>query len=169
MQKITPFIWFDRQAEEAANFYVAVFNAAPGATKKSKITTINRYGKDGAAASGQPEGSVMIVSFELDGVAFTAINGGPHFKLNGAVSFVVNCKDQDQVDYFWDKLSEGGEKGVCGWINRDKFGVTWQIVPTILDELVSDPDPERAGRGMKAMLGMTKINIAELVRAVEGR
>ncbi|MDD5318456.1 MAG: VOC family protein [Candidatus Pacebacteria bacterium] len=160
-QKITPFLWFDTQAEEAAEFYVSIF-------KNSKVGDISRYSKEAAEASGKPEGSVMVISFELEGQKFTAINGGPQFKFSGAVSFLVNCTTQDEVDWFWDKLSEGGEKGQCGWINRDKFGVTWQIVPEALGELMSDPDPEKSARVMQAMLKMTKINIAELEKAYEG-
>ncbi|MDD5396440.1 MAG: VOC family protein [Candidatus Moranbacteria bacterium] len=160
MQKITPFLWFDDKAEEAMNFYATVF-------KNSKILGVSRYGAAGAKASGMPEGSVMTASFELEGLQFTAINGGDFFKFSGAISFVVNCETQEEVDYYWEKLSEGGEKGQCGWINHDKFGVTWQIVPTVLETLIADPDPQKAGRVMEAMLKMTKIIIADLQKAAE--
>jgi len=161
-QKITPFLWFDTQAEEAANFYVSIF-------KNSKLGNISRYSKESSEVSGKPEGSVMVIEFELEGQEFTAINGGPHFKFSGAISFLINCETQEEVDWFWDKLSEGGEKGQCGWINRDKFGVTWQIVPAALGELMSDPDPEKSRRVMEAMLKMTKIDIAALRKAYDGQ
>lgn len=153
MQKITPFLWFDNQAEEAMNFYVSIF-------KNSKVLSVNRYG-EGAAA---PKGTVMTANFELDGQAFTALNGGPMFKFSPATSFVVHCETQAEVDYYWDKLSAGGKPNQCAWLD-DKFGVTWQIVPNILIELLSDPDPVKAGRVMQAMMQMTKIDIAALQRA----
>lgn len=162
MQKITPFLWFNTQAEEAANFYVSVF-------KNSKITAMNRYDENGAKASGMPVGSVMVASFELDGQQFTALNGGEFFKFSGAISFVVNCENQEEVDYYWEKLSDGGEKGQCGWINHDKFGITWQVVPTVLDKLLADPDPIKSSNVMKAMLGMTKIVIKDLEKAHDGK
>ena len=159
-QKITPFLWFEKGAEEAATFYVSLF-------KNSKLGKITHYDKAGAEASQMPEGSVMTVDFELDGQQFGALNGGPYFKMSGAVSFVINCETQAEVDFFWEKLSEGGEAGICGWINHDKFGVTWQVVPTILPQYLSDPDPVKAQRVMEAMLKMTKIDIAKLQEAYE--
>ncbi|MEJ0054015.1 MAG: VOC family protein [bacterium] len=160
MQKITPFLWFNDTAEEAANFYVSVF-------KNSKLGRIARYqGKEAEQVSGRPEGSVMTVGFELDGQAFTALNGGPFFKFTEAISFVVNCEGQEEVDEFWDKLSEGGEKGRCGWL-KDKFGVSWQIVPVALARLMSDPDPEKSKHVTAAMLRMTKLDVATLEAAYE--
>ncbi len=157
MKGISPFLWFDTQAEEAANFYVSVF-------PNSKITDIARYGEVGP---GEP-GSVMTVAFELDGQPFVALNGGPEFKFNLAISFFVNCDDQAEVDRLWNALSaDGGAPNQCGWLT-DKYGVPWQIIPTALPELLSDPDRERSQRAMKAMLGMTKIDIAELERAAAG-
>jgi predicted 3-demethylubiquinone-9 3-methyltransferase (glyoxalase superfamily) len=153
MQKITPFLWFDNQAEEAANFYVSIF-------KNSKIKHIARYGDAGPG----PKGSVMVVSFELDGVQFTALNGGPRFKFTEAVSFVVDCKSQEEVDHFWDKLSAGGQTQQCGWL-KDKYGLSWQIVPTLLMELASDPDAAKSNRVMQALMQMTKIDIAKLQQA----
>jgi predicted 3-demethylubiquinone-9 3-methyltransferase (glyoxalase superfamily) len=150
MQKITPFLWFNNQAEEAAKFYTKIF-------KKSKITRIARYGDAGPG----PKGSVMIASFQIEGQEFVALNGGPIFTFTPAISFVVNCRTQDEVDRLWDKLSAGGEPGQCGWL-KDKFGVSWQIVPTILERLVTDPDPVKSNRVMQAMLKMTKIDIAAL-------
>ncbi|EKE20322.1 MAG: 3-demethylubiquinone-9 3-methyltransferase [uncultured bacterium] len=168
IQKITPFIWLDHEAEEAANFYVSIF-------KNSKILSVTKYNKAAEEVSGKPAGSVMTVAFEIDGQSFVTLNGGqldeatPVSQLINPVSFVVNCENQEEVDYFWEKLSEGGEKGVCGWINKDKFGVTWQVVPTILDKLISDPDPVKAGRAMEAMLKMTKIEINKIVDAYDGK
>lgn len=166
MEKITPFLWFDTQAEEAANFYVAVFSGF--GLKKSKVGKITRYSAASSEASQMPEGSVMTVEFQLAGRNFTALNGGPMFKFSGAVSFVVNCQDQEEVDYFWEKLSAGGEAGICGWINHDKYGVTWQIVPVILTRLMQDQDAAKAERVTAAMLKMTKIDIAALERAAAG-
>lgn len=161
MQKITPFLWYDNQAEEAANFYVSVF-------KNSKVITVTRYESAGAEVSGRPAGSVMTVVFELEGQQFTALNGGPHFKFTEAVSFVVNCKDQDEVDYFWEKLTaEGGAESQCGWL-KDKYGLSWQIVPEIMGELFDTKDPAKAQRVMKAMLQMKKLDIAKLEEAAEG-
>ncbi len=166
MQKISPFFWFDKEAEEAANFYVEVFNGNPGKKRGAKIGAVGKYDEAGSKAAGQPVGSVMTISFTLEGMEFTALNGGPQFKMSGAVSFVVLCETQNEVDYFWRRLGEeGGEPGVCGWINKDKFGVTWQIVPGVLTKLLSDPDPKKAQRAMKAMLKMTKLDIAELKNA----
>jgi predicted 3-demethylubiquinone-9 3-methyltransferase (glyoxalase superfamily) len=153
MPKITPSLWFDTEGEEAASFYVSIF-------PKSRITDISRYGSAGP----RPEGTVMTVSFELDGLQFVALNGGPEFTFNEAISFRVDCKDQDEVDLYWSRLAEGGEEGPCGWL-KDKFGVSWQIVPAALPRLLGDPDPARAQRAMKAMLSMKKIEIEELERA----
>ena len=169
MQKITPFLWFENQAEEAANFYVSVFNGNPGKSISSKIGTINRYDEAGAGASGMPAGSVMVLSFGLEGQEFSALNGGPQFNFSGAISFVVDCKTQEEIDYFWEKLGEGGETGQCGWINRDKFGITWQIVPSMLGEFLSGDDPEKSQRAMEAMLKMTKIDIEKLKQAYENK
>jgi len=154
-QKITPFLWFDNQAEEAVNFYVSIF-------KNSKITSIDRYGEAGPG----PKGTVMTASFELEGQGFMALNGGPDFKFTEAISFFVSCETQAEVDEFWEKLSVGGEKGPCGWL-KDKYGVSWQIVPTILGELLNDPDPEKSQGVMKAMLQMKKLDINVLRRAYE--
>jgi predicted 3-demethylubiquinone-9 3-methyltransferase (glyoxalase superfamily) len=153
MQKITPCLWFDTEGEEAAKFYTSVF-------PNSKILEVTRYGSAGP----RPEGMVMTVSFELDGQKFTALNGGPDFTFDEAISFEVGCESQDEVDSYWSTLSEGGEEGPCGWV-KDKFGVSWQIVPKRLIELVSDPDREKAQRVMAAMLEMRKIEIDELERA----
>ena len=156
MPKVSPFLWFDTQAEEAANFYVSVF-------KNSKITNVNRYGE---AGPGKP-GSVMTVAFELDGQEFTALNGGPDYRFTHAISFVVNCKDQTEVDYFWDKLSEGGEEVQCGWL-RDKYGLSWQVVPEGLGDVLSGDDDEGSQRAMEAMLQMKKLDIDALRRAYAG-
>lgn len=156
MQKITPFLWFDGKAEEAANFYVSIF-------KNSKIGTINRYGDNGPG----PKGTVMIATFQIDGQEFIALNGGPQFKLTPAISFVVNCESQSEVDHFWEKLSEGGKTLQCGWL-QDKFGVSWQIVPTALAKLMSDSDRAKSGRVMGALMQMTKIDIARLEEAFKG-
>jgi len=153
MQKITPFLWFDNQAEEAMNFYVSIF-------KNSKILSVNRYG-EGAPA---PKDTVMTANFELDGQAFTALNGGPMYKFTPAISFVVHCETQAEVDEYWTKLSAGGKENHCAWL-EDKFGVSWQIVPNALIELLSDPDPAKAGRVMQAMLQMNKIDIETLKQA----
>lgn len=150
MQKITPFLWFDDQAEEAGNFYVSIF-------KKSKIGNVTRYGEADSEVSGRPKGSVMTVTFQLDGQEFIALNGGPVFKFTEAISFLVNCETQEEVDGLWEKLSEGGNEIECGWL-KDKYGVTWQIVPTVLDKLFNDPDPEKSQRVMKALLKMKKID-----------
>jgi predicted 3-demethylubiquinone-9 3-methyltransferase (glyoxalase superfamily) len=150
MQKITPFLWFDNNAEDAVRFYTSIF-------KNSKIMKDARY-------NDVPEGpkeSVTVIEFELDGQRFIALNGGPHFKFTEAVSFVVNCKNQEEVDYYWEKLGEGGSDQQCGWL-KDKFGLSWQVVPTVLSELLSQPDPEKAKRVMNAMLQMKKIDIAAL-------
>jgi predicted 3-demethylubiquinone-9 3-methyltransferase (glyoxalase superfamily) len=155
-------LWFDNQGEEAAEFYIAIF-------KNSKIVKIARYGEAGHEVHGRPAGTVMAVAFELDGQAFTALNGGPLFKFNEAISFQVNCETQEEVDYYWEKLSEGGDKKAqqCGWL-KDKYGASWQVVPRVLIEMMSDPDVEKSGRAMKAMLQMKKIDIGELKRAYAG-
>ena len=157
MKKISPFLWFDDQAEEAMNFYVSVF-------KNSKVLSISRYGNEGPGQAGK----VMTVSFELNGQEFTALNGGPqHFGFSEAISFFVNCENQEEVDFLWGKLTEGGEPGPCGWL-KDKYGLSWQIVPTALGELLGDKDQARAGRVMQAMLKMSKIDVAGLRQAYEG-
>ena len=163
MQTIRPCLWFDNQAEDAAKLYTSVF-------KNSRIINVARYGKEGFEIHGRPEGSVMTVEFELNGQVFTALNGGPVFKFNEAVSFEISCASQEEVDHYWNRLSEGGdpEAQQCGWL-KDKFGVSWQVVPTALGELMSDPDREKAGRVMNAMLQMKKIDIAGLQRAYEGK
>ena len=161
MQKITPFLWFDDKAEEAVKFYVSVF-------KNSRIGGVARYGEAGAKVSGRPMGSVMTVAFQLDGQDFVALNGGPHFKFTEAISLLVNCETQDEVDALWEKLSEGGAKGQCGWL-KDKYGLSWQIVPTALGEMMSDPDPEKSKRVMNAMLQMKKLDIKTLKQAYEQR
>lgn len=156
MQKITPFLWFDTQAEEAAKFYVSIF-------KNSKLLGSSRYGDSGPG----PKGSVMVQSFELDGQKFTALNGGPTFKFTEAISLVVNCENQEEVDHFWDQLSaDGGQEVQCGWL-KDKFGLSWQIVPTILPELMKSSDPKKSERVMKALMQMTKLDIAKLKEAAE--
>jgi predicted 3-demethylubiquinone-9 3-methyltransferase (glyoxalase superfamily) len=159
LQKITPNLWFDNQAEEAANFYVSIF-------KNSKIGDITRYGEAAAEISGKPKGSVMTITFQIEGQEFTALNGGPQFKFTEAISLLVNCETQQEVDELWEKLSEGGEEGPCGWL-KDKYGVSWQVVPRILDEMIRDPDPVKAERVMKAMLQMQKIDIAGLQQAYD--
>ena len=156
MQRITPFLWFDKQAEEAANFYVSIF-------KDSKIKTISRYGDAGPG----PKGQVMVVTFELDGQEFMALNGGPEFKFSEAFSLVVNCKTQNEIDSYWEKLSAGGQEIECGWL-KDKYGCFWQIVPTIMGELLVDKDEAKRDRVMRAMLQMKKLDIEELKAAAEG-
>ncbi len=161
IQKITPCLWFDDHAEEAAKFYTAIF-------KNSQIVRITRYGEAGHEVHGRAAGTVMTVAFELDGHAFTALNGGPVFTFNEAISFQVSCETQEEVDYYWEKLSEGGDaKAQCGWL-KDKYGVSWQVVPIALLEMLSDPDAEKAQRAMEAMLQMKKIDIAQLRRAYAG-
>jgi predicted 3-demethylubiquinone-9 3-methyltransferase (glyoxalase superfamily) len=156
MPKITPFLWFDDQAEEAANFYASIF-------KNSKIVKVTRYGEAGPG----PKGSAMTVVFQLDGQDFIALNGGPHFKFTEAISFSVDCKTQQEVDTYWEKLSEGGQQVQCGWL-KDKYGLSWQIVPSALGELLGDPDPQKSKRVMGAMLKMKKIDIEGLKRASAG-
>lgn len=157
VQKIVSCLWFDNQAEAAVDHYVSIF-------ENSKILKTERYGEEGSKIAGTVKGSVMTILFELNGEQFLALNGGPIFKFTEAVSFIVNCDSQEEIDYFWEKLSEGGEEGVCGWL-KDKFGLSWQVVPTALDELTSDEDPERTERVMKSLYQMKKINIDELKRA----
>src|SRR5437899_3013669 len=161
MQKITPFLWFDDKAEEAATFYTSVF-------KNSKIGKIARYDESGEKASGRPKGSVMTVEFELEGQEFVALNGGPMFKFTEAISFVVNCETQEEVDYYWSRLSAGGEESRCGWL-KDKFGLSWQVVPTVLIEMLADKDTAKAKRVMHAMLQMDKIDIPTLKKAYDGK
>jgi predicted 3-demethylubiquinone-9 3-methyltransferase (glyoxalase superfamily) len=161
VQKITPFLWFDDKAEEAANFYVSLF-------KNSKIGNVSRYDEAGAKISGRPNGSVMVATFQLEGQEFVALNGGPHFKFTEAVSFVVNCETQQEVDEFWERLSEGGEEGQCGWL-KDKYGLSWQIVPSVLTKMLKDQDPQKAKRVMEAMIQMKKIDIPSLKQAYEGQ
>src|SRR5215472_9651132 len=156
MQKITPFLWFDDKAEEATHFYVSLF-------KNSKIDSVSRYGDAGPG----PKGKVMTVAFQLNGQQFTALNGGPLFKFTEAISLMVNCETQQEVDELWDKLSAGGEKSRCGWL-KDKYGLSWQIIPTALGKLMSDPDREKAGRVMQAMMQMDKIDIKLLEQAYAG-
>lgn len=160
MQKITPFLWFGHQAEEAANFYVAIF-------KNSKMGNVTRYEEEGAKVSGRPRGSVMTVEFQLEGQDFIALNGGPQFTFTEAISLSVDCKTQEEVDNLWKKLSQGGEEGPCGWL-KDQYGLSWQVNPTVLGEMLNDPDPVKSGRVMKAMLQMKKIDIAGLKKAYSG-
>lgn len=160
MQRITPCLWFDDQAEEAVGFYAAIF-------KNSRIGTIARYGEAGREIHGKPAGSVMTVAFELDGQTFTALNGGPDFKFNEAISLQINCETQEEVDYYWEKLTEGGDEKAqqCGWL-KDKYGVSWQVVPKALIEMLTAPDYEKSQKAMAAMLQMKKIDIEALRRTV---
>ncbi len=160
MQRITPFLWFDNASEEAASFYVSVF-------RNAKIVRTTRYGEAGKEAHGRPSGSVMTIRFLLDGQEFIALNGGPDHKFNDAVSFVVNCETQEEIDRYWEKLSEGGKTIQCGWL-EDRYGLSWQIVPTCLEALLGDADPEKSSRAMEAMLQMIKLDIATLKRAHGG-
>ena len=155
-----PCIWFDHEAEEAVKFYVSLFN-------NGKIGKIARYGKASAKESGQPEGSVLTVEFELDGNKFLALNGGSHFKLTGAISFIIDCATQEEIDHFWDAFADGGQTMQCGWIT-DKFGVTWQVVPAALNKMLTDKDPAKAKRAMEAMLEMIKLDINALKKAYDG-
>jgi predicted 3-demethylubiquinone-9 3-methyltransferase (glyoxalase superfamily) len=159
MQKIVPCLWFDNQAEEAVNFYVSIF-------KNSKVGRIARYGEAGAEVSGRPKGTVMTVEFQLEGQEFLALNGGPIFKFTEAISFIVNCETQEKLDEMWEKLSKGGEKGQCGWL-KDKYGLSWQIVPPVLGEMLQDKDAKKTERVMKAMLQMKKLDIKTLKQAYE--
>ena len=156
MQKITPCLWFDRNAEEAVAFYTSIF-------KNSKVLNVARYGDAGPG----PKGAAMTAEFELNGQQFLALNGGPRFKFTEAISFVINCETQEEVDYYWDRLSEGGEKSRCGWV-KDQFGLWWQVVPTILGKLMADKDPQKSKRVMDAMLQMDKLDIEPLQRAYQG-
>jgi predicted 3-demethylubiquinone-9 3-methyltransferase (glyoxalase superfamily) len=162
VQRITPCLWFDREAEEAARFYTGIF-------KNSRIAGITRYGEAGHEVHGKPAGTVLTVAFELDGQTFTALNGGPDFKFNEAISFQVNCDTQEEVDYYWTKLSDGGDEKAqqCGWL-KDKYGASWQVVPRILIEMIGESDSEKSGRAMEAVLQMKKIDIAALRRAYAG-
>lgn len=162
IQRITPCLWFDHQAEEAAQFYCSIF-------RNSRVGKVSRYGKEGFEIHGRPEGSAMTVEFELDGQTFTALNGGPVFQFNEAISFQIHCETQEEVDHYWEKLSEGGDPQAqqCGWL-KDRYGVSWQVVPRALIELVSDPASEKSQRATRAMLQMKKIDIAALQRAYDG-
>ena len=155
LTKITPCLWFDTEGEDAAKYYTGIF-------ENSRILNVLHFGSAGP----RPEGMVMVVYFELDGQPFMALNGGPEFTFNEAISFQVSCESQDEVDAFWTKLTDGGEEGPCGWL-KDRYGVSWQIVPTVLDQLIADPDPQRSQRAMKAMMDMKKLDIAELQRAAD--
>lgn len=159
MQKITTFLWFDDKAEEAAKFYVSIF-------KNSRIGSSSRYGEAGAKASGRPKGTVMTVPFQLDGQEFVALNGGPHFKFTEAISLVVNCETQQEVDELWQKLSAGGAKSQCGWL-KDKYGLSWQVVPTVVLKMMQDKDAERVDRVMQAILQMHKLDIKRLKQAYD--
>jgi predicted 3-demethylubiquinone-9 3-methyltransferase (glyoxalase superfamily) len=161
-QKIAPCLWFDDQAEAAVAFYTGIF-------KNSQVVNVSRYGEAGHEIHGKPAGTVLAMAFELEGQAFTALNGGPTFKFNEAISFQVSCETQGEVDYYWERLSEGGDPKAqqCGWL-KDKYGVSWQVVPRVLVEMMTDPDPEKSGRAMGAMLRMKKIDIAALKRAYGG-
>jgi predicted 3-demethylubiquinone-9 3-methyltransferase (glyoxalase superfamily) len=160
-RRITPFLWFDTQAEEAANFYTAIF-------ENSRIKEIARYGKAGHDTHGMTAGSVMTVAFELEGQGFVALNGGPHFKFNEAISFQVTCETQDEIDYFWRALTDGGEESRCGWL-KDKFGLSWQVVPAILPHLLMGEDKAKRERAMAALMLMKKLDIAALQRAHAGQ
>lgn len=155
MQKITPFLWFDNQAEEAMNFYVSIF-------KSSKVLSVTRYGEAGPG----PKGTVMSATFQLEGQTFYALNGGPHFTFTPAISFFINCETQQEVDELWEKLSAGGKKDRCGWLT-DKYGLSWQVIPTVLGQMLGDKDPQKSARVMQAMLKMDKIEIEGLTRAYE--
>ena len=162
MQKITPFLWFDDQAEDAVNFYTSLF-------KNSKIDRIFRYTEEAAEKTGRPVGSVLTIEFEIEGQVLVALNGGPLFKFNESVSFVINCETQEEVDYFWEKLTaDGGEESACGWL-KDKFGLSWQVTPTVLIDMLHDNDPEKSERVMQAMLEMKKIEIPKLKAAYGGK
>ena len=158
--RITPCLWFDTQAEEAANAYVSIFG-------DGRIGRIARYGEEGVEIHGRQPGSVMTVEFEISGQTFVALNGGPQFTFNEAVSFQVHCDTQEEIDHFWARLTEGGEGGPCGWL-KDRFGVSWQVVPAVLSELLTDPDPQKSQRVTRAFLQMQKFDIAALLRAYRG-
>jgi len=159
--KLTPCLWFDHEAEAAAKFYVSVFASG-------RIGRVARYGKAGQEVHGRPAGSVMTVEFELDGQDFVALNGGPVFKFTEAVSFQVHCDNQDEIDHYWNRLGEGGEEGPCGWL-KDRYGLSWQIVPTALGQMLQDKDAGKSGRVMSALMGMKKLDLGELRRAYEHR
>jgi len=161
MQKITTFLWFDGQAEEAAQYYVSIF-------KNSRIVGTTRYDEEASKAAGRPKGSVMTVEFELDGQRFTALNGGPLFKFTEAISLVVSCENQKEIDYFWEKLSAGGQEVECGWL-KDRYGLSWQVVPDGLMDMLESKDPEKSRRVMAAVLKMKKLDTAALTKAYEGR
>ena len=160
--KIRPCLWFDTEAEDAARFYTSIF-------KDSKLGAIARYPEAGQEITGKPPGSVLTVEFELHGQSFTALNGGPNFKFNESISFQIDCDDQEEVDYYWDRLSEGGDPAAqqCGWL-KDKYGLSWQVVPRAIEEMINNPDKEKRERAFQAMLQMKKLDIAELRRAFEG-
>jgi len=160
-QRITTFLWFDGQAEEAAKYYVSIF-------KDSRIVGTTRYDEEASKVAGRPKGSVMTVEFDLDGQRFTALNGGPLFKFTEAISLVVHCENQNEVDHFWEKLSAGGEEVECGWL-KDRYGLSWQVVPDVLIEMLQSKDPEKSKRAMAAMLKMRKLDIAALQQAYDGR
>jgi predicted 3-demethylubiquinone-9 3-methyltransferase (glyoxalase superfamily) len=160
-QKITPCLWFDSEAEDAAEFYVSVF-------RNSRIASVNRYGKEGHDVHGKPAGSVMSVEFEIEGQKFVGLNGGPQFKFSEAISFQIHCKDQEEIDYYWRRLTDGGKEVACGWL-KDKFGLSWQVVPTELFAMLSDKDRAKTERVTKAFMQMKKFDIARLRRAFEGR
>ncbi len=159
--KINPCLWFDTEAEEAAKFYCSIF-------KNTRMGRVSRYVNEGQEIHGKAAGSVMAVEFELDGQKFAALNGGPHFKFTEAISFQIHCDDQQEVDYFWKKLSEGGTEGPCGWL-KDKYGLSWQVVPEVLFEMLMDPDQEKAKRVTKAFLQMKRFDVAALKRAYAGK
>jgi predicted 3-demethylubiquinone-9 3-methyltransferase (glyoxalase superfamily) len=165
MPKITPMLWFDKEAEQAANHYIAVFSKRPGRNRgESRILDVTRYGEAGPG----PVGTVFVVRFELEGQELTALNGGQQsFHFSEAISFVINCDDQQEVDYFWSALTEGGEEGPCGWL-KDRYGLSWQVVPAGFEEMLSSPDQAAAQRAVKVMLGMKKLDLAELQRAFAG-
>jgi len=160
-QKITPCLWFDSEAEEAAKLYCAIF-------KNARISAVSRYPEAGQEVHHKPAGSVMVVEFEIDGQTFTALNGGPNFKFNEAISLQVHCETQAEVDYFWSKLTQGGEEGPCGWL-KDKYGLSWQVVPAAIPKMMTDPDPAKSARVMDAFMKMKKLDIATLERAYEGK
>ncbi|HEY9289475.1 MAG TPA: VOC family protein [Candidatus Dormibacteraeota bacterium] len=164
MKKITPMLWFENQAEQAAEHYIAVFSKRPGANRgESRVLEISRFGEAGPG----PAGSVMVVRFELEGQEFSALNGGPEFHFSEAISFVIDCEDQQEVDYFWNALAQGGEEGPCGWL-KDRYGLSWQVVPREMMQFFSSPEQEKAQRAVKAMLQMKKLDVAELRRAFNG-
>ena len=160
-QKIAPCLWFDTQAEEAANFYISIFN-------NSRIKRISRYGEAGHEVHGKPPGSVMVVEFEIEGQTFTGLNGGPHFKFSEAVSFQVSCDTQGEIDHFWSKLSEGGKEGQCGWL-KDKYGVSWQVMPSLVPQMMADADGAKKDRVMDAVMKMKKFDLEALKRAYAGQ